>query len=209
MSNLYKLTTKCVKEVMQLEVERRGLLAENQLGTVRRVQGAKEQALLNIAINKEYGNKLKVTWIDVKKAFDSVEHTYLLKCIKKLNFPAWIQTFLCSIVSRWNLEVRAGSEVILDKRVERGILQGDSLSPLLFVLCIDPLSRKLNMSYPMVAVHCNEISHSTNHLLFIDDLKLLATSGDNLKAMVEESKKFFKTIGLEVNAAKSATNEES
>lgn len=165
--------------------------------------------MLNIAINKEYGNKLKVTWIDVKKAFDSVEHTYLIECIKKLNFPVWIQTFLCSIISRWNLEVRAGSEVILDKRVERGILQGDSLSPLLFVLCMDPLSRKLNMSYPMVAVHSNEISHSTNHLLFIDDLKLLATSGDNLKAMVEESKKLFKTIGLEVNAEKSATNEES
>ncbi|KAK1349310.1 hypothetical protein LUQ84_001489 [Hamiltosporidium tvaerminnensis] len=53
MSNLYKLTTKCVTKVVQLEVERRGLLAENQLGAVRGVQGAKEQALLNIAFNKE------------------------------------------------------------------------------------------------------------------------------------------------------------
>ena len=69
MSNLYKLTTKCVTEVMTLEVESRGLLSENQLGTVRRVQGAKEQALLNIAINKEHGNELKTMWIDVKKAF--------------------------------------------------------------------------------------------------------------------------------------------
>ncbi|KAK1351186.1 hypothetical protein LUQ84_000455 [Hamiltosporidium tvaerminnensis] len=59
MSNLYKLTTKCVTKVVHLEVERRGLLAENQLGTVRGVQGAKEQALLNIALNKEYGNNLK------------------------------------------------------------------------------------------------------------------------------------------------------
>ncbi|KAL6120472.1 hypothetical protein NUSPORA_02797 [Nucleospora cyclopteri] len=32
MPNLYKLTTKCVTQVMQLEVEKRGLLAENQLG---------------------------------------------------------------------------------------------------------------------------------------------------------------------------------
>ena len=54
MSNLYKLTTKCVTEVMTLEVQNRNLLTENQLGTVRRVQGAKEQALLNIAINKEH-----------------------------------------------------------------------------------------------------------------------------------------------------------
>ena len=67
MSNLYKLTTKCVTQVMQLVVEQRGLLAENQLGTVKMVQGAKEQAMINIAINKAYDNKLKTTWIDVKR----------------------------------------------------------------------------------------------------------------------------------------------
>ncbi|KAL6120426.1 hypothetical protein NUSPORA_02848 [Nucleospora cyclopteri] len=37
MSNLYKLITKCVTQVMQLEIEKKGLLAENQLGTVRKV----------------------------------------------------------------------------------------------------------------------------------------------------------------------------
>ncbi len=68
MSNLYKLTTKCITRVMQLTVEERGLLAENQLGTVRLVQGAKEQAMLNIAINKEHKTLLKTMWIDVKKA---------------------------------------------------------------------------------------------------------------------------------------------
>ena len=47
MSNLYKLTTKCVTRVMQLVVEKRGLISENQLGTIRMIQGAKEQAMLN------------------------------------------------------------------------------------------------------------------------------------------------------------------
>ncbi|KAL6120545.1 hypothetical protein NUSPORA_02707 [Nucleospora cyclopteri] len=56
MSNLYKLTTKCVTQVMQLEVEKRGLLVENQLGTVRKLQGAKEQALFSLALNMEHGN---------------------------------------------------------------------------------------------------------------------------------------------------------
>ena len=37
MSNLYKLTTKCVTKVMQAIVENRDLLTENQLGTVRMV----------------------------------------------------------------------------------------------------------------------------------------------------------------------------
>ncbi|KAI5170096.1 hypothetical protein PAEPH01_1241 [Pancytospora epiphaga] len=66
----------------------RGLLAENQLGTVAGVQGAKEQALLNTSINREHKNLLKTTWFDVKKALDSVDHTYLMKCLKRLELPA-------------------------------------------------------------------------------------------------------------------------
>lgn len=72
MSNLYKLTTKCVTEVMQLEVEHRGLLTENQLGTWRKVQEAKDQALINNVINSFNKNTLKTVWIDVKKAFGSI-----------------------------------------------------------------------------------------------------------------------------------------
>ncbi|TBU10885.1 reverse transcriptase, partial [Hamiltosporidium tvaerminnensis] len=166
MSNLYKLTTKCVTKVVQLEVERRGLLAENQLGAVGGVQRAKDQALLNIALNKEYGNNLKATWIDV-------------------------------IISKRKIEISVGLEKIMSKKIDRGILQGDSLSPLLLVLCMDPLSRKLN-KINKVTVQTDAESHSTNHLLFIDDLKLLAKDSSTLSAITDEAKEFYK---------KSATND--
>lgn len=208
MSNLYKLTTKCVTRVMQTIVENRDLLAENQLGTVRLVQGAKEQALLNLAINKEYGNKLKTAWVDVKKAFDSIDHTYLINCLSKYNFPAWIVQFLTDIISKWKLSIRSGNEEILEKKVQRGILQGDSLSPLLFVLCIDPLSRQLNSKHKKVSVPTESGMYVTNHLLFVDDLKLMAESEEVLKLLMEETKEFFKAIGLEMNKEKSATNTE-
>lgn len=97
-------------------------------------------------------------------------------------------------------------EEILEKPVERGILQGDSLSPLLFVLCIDPLSRQLNGKHQKVIIPTESGTHVTNHLLFIDDLKLMAENDEVLKNMMEETKEFFKTIGLEMNKEKSATN---
>ncbi|TBU10851.1 reverse transcriptase [Hamiltosporidium tvaerminnensis] len=84
----------------------------------------------------------------------------------------------------------------MSKKIDRGILQGDSLSPLLFVLCMDPLSRKLSEKYTKVTVQTDAESHSTNHLLFIDDLKLLAKDSSTLKV-----------IGLEINKDKSATND--
>ncbi|TBU13199.1 reverse transcriptase [Hamiltosporidium tvaerminnensis] len=175
MFNLYKLTTKCVTKIVQIEVKRRGLLAENQLGAVRGVQGAKEQALLNIALNKEYGNNLKATWINV-------------------------------IISKWKIDISVGPEKIMSKKIERGILEGECLSSLLFVLCMDPLSRKLNEKYTKVTVQTDAESHSTNHLLFINDLKLLAKDSSTLSAMTDEAKEFLEMIGLEINKEKSATN---
>ncbi|TBU13640.1 reverse transcriptase, partial [Hamiltosporidium tvaerminnensis] len=187
MSNLYKLTTKCVTKVVQIEVERRGYLAENQLGAVRDVQGAKEQALPNIALNKEYGNNLKATWIDVKKAYDSIDHAYLTQCIENLNLPDWILKFIKVIISKWKIDISVGPQKIMSKKIDRGILQGDSLSPLLFVLCMDPLSRKLNEKYTEVT--------------------LLAKDSSTLSAMTGEAKEFLEVIGLEINKEKSATND--
>jgi hypothetical protein len=209
MSNLYKLTTKCVTAVIQQVVELRGLLSEAQLGTVRQVQGAKEQAMINIAINSATGNKAKSAWIDVKKAFDSVEHTYLIECLEKLNLPHWIVPFLKSAIARWQIDIKLQNNTILTKDIKRGILQGDSLSPLLFVLCMDPVSKKLNFDYPKLEIKLDGDNYTANHLLFIDDLKLFAEEEETLKHMLTEVDKFFAAVGLERNQDKSATNTES
>ena len=75
---------------------------------------------------------------------------------------------------------------------------------------MDPLSRKLNSTYPKVEIELPDEHYVSNHLLFIDDLKLFAENEKNLKAMKDEVKnKFFKVVGLEQNPAKSATNCES
>ncbi|TBU11464.1 reverse transcriptase [Hamiltosporidium tvaerminnensis] len=176
MSNLYKLTTKCVTKVVQIEVEKRGLLVENQLGAVRGVQEAKEQ-------------------IDVKKAYDSIDHAYLTQYIENLNLPDWILKFIKVIISKWKIDISLGPEKIMSKKIERGILQGDSLSPLLFVLCMDPLNRKLNEKYTKVTVQTDAESYSTNHLF------------STLSAITDEAKDFLEVNGLEINKEKSATND--
>ncbi|VDM95355.1 unnamed protein product [Thelazia callipaeda] len=57
MSDLHKLTTKHVVRVMQLDVAMKKLLANDQLGTVTKVKGTKEQALMNLAVCREQGNR--------------------------------------------------------------------------------------------------------------------------------------------------------
>lgn len=48
--------------------------------------------------------------------------------------------------------------------------------------------------------------HITNQLLFIDDLKLLAESDEELQWKMNETKFFFAAIWLEMDKPKSATN---
>ena len=50
--------------------------------------------------------------------------------------------------------------------------------------------------------------YNTNHLIFVDNLKLMAKSNEVLKMLIEETKEFFKAIELEMNKYKSTTNTE-
>ena len=54
---------------------------------------------------------------------------------------------------------------------KRGIFQGDSLSPLMFILALIPLSPILRKA--KAAYEFSESKENINHLLFMDDLKLL------------------------------------
>ena len=51
LSNFYKIISKCITLNLQKYVELNDILSINQLGSVRKVQGAKEQTLFNAAIN--------------------------------------------------------------------------------------------------------------------------------------------------------------
>ena len=63
-------------------------------------------------------------------------------------------------------------------QIRRGIFQGDSLSPLLFCIALITLTNELNRADCGYQVHGTESKIS--HLLYMDDLKLLAKNEDNL-----------------------------
>ena len=78
--------------------------------------------------------------------------------------------------------------------VKRGIVQGASLSPLLFVLSMVSLSlipRKVNASYEW-----GKKEYKLNHLLFMDDLKLFSKSEEQMDTIVRTVHVFSTDTGL-------------
>ena len=67
--------------------------------------------------------------------------------------------------------------------IRRGIFQGDSLSPLVFVLVLIPLNLILRKT--KAAYEFSESKKKMNHLLFLDDLKLYSQSNKGLDSLVQ------------------------
>ena len=75
-------------------------------------------------------------------------------------------------MKQWNTELISVNQRLGNVRIRRGIFQGDSLSPLLFVLAVIPLTLMLNKT--KIFYLSKRRSEKINHLLFMDDLKPFA-----------------------------------
>ena len=80
---------------------------------------------------------LAMAWIDYKKAFDSMAHSWILASLNMCRAHALITWFVENSMRDWNTELmlyhQSGCTKTDKIRLKRGIFQGDSLSPLLFV----------------------------------------------------------------------------
>ena len=83
-------------------------------------------------------------------------------------------------------------------RFKEGLPQGDAFCPMLFILCLNPIAWKVRATegYRL----SKPISTNITHLLYIDDMKLFATSENNMTV----AKNGMESTGLNWNEKKCA-----
>ena len=209
----YKLLTGIISDRLYEHLDRNGLLSEQQKGCIRDCLGTKDQLLLNKAILENCRKRqtnLHMAWLDYQKAYDSVPHSWIRKCLQIYGVSKNIENFIRNTMAKWQTEIHLrhekGETVLRNVKIKRGIFQGDSLSPLLFCLSIDPLSRLLNSKDEGYNLNPRgQQTQKVGHLLYMDDLKLYASSKNMLKNQLNTVREFSTDITMKFGLDKCAS----
>ena len=117
------------------------LILKEQKGNRRNSLGTKDQLLIDKMIlrnSRRRKTNLHVTWIDYKKAFDSLPHSWIAKCLEIVEVSGNIRQFLRVAMDSWETVLTVKEQVLDYVHIRREIFLGDSLSPLLYVIAMIP-----------------------------------------------------------------------
>jgi hypothetical protein len=148
----------------------------------------------------KHGSPVYACFLDASKAFDRVNHWTLFRRLLDRGVPPHIVNTLMYWYTHQECTVQWGKETSKAFKVSNGVRQGGILSPLSFNLYVDELSRKLTK----VNVGCKLNEQNMNHLMYADDLVLLAPSPKALQRLIDQCCEFGVENDINFNSAKSA-----
>ena len=148
---------------------------------------------------KKRHTNLGIAWIDYKKAYDMLPHSWTLASLEFVQVSDNILEFVKRSMANWQTELTSCGESLVKVNIRRGIFQDDSLSPLFFVICMVPLTDVLRKAKARYTLGGGE---KINHLLFMDDLKLYRKSENEIKGLVTTVEAFSQNIGMEFGIKK-------
>ena len=135
----YKLLKSIISRRLQKYMDNENLLPKEQKGCSSGTKGCKDQLLISKAILRECKSRkksLSMAWIVYQKAFDRVTHSWIIKSLEIIGLNNKVIAFTKKTMTYWKTRMRLHAENKLIEteniKIQCGIFQEDSLSPLLF-----------------------------------------------------------------------------
>ena len=203
---MWKLLTGLIADEVYSHLDQQSLLPSEQKGCKKFSRGCKEQLLLDKLILKNCKRRktaLHMAYIDYKKAYDKIPHSWILESMRMCGVAPNIISFFQASLSQSKVQLQLGQAILGNILIKRGIFQGDSASPLQFVIGLIPLSfllRKQPAGYKL-----SQEGPKINHKLYMDDLKLYGKSAAELESLLDTTKTFSTDICMEFGLEKCAT----
>ena len=143
---MWKILTVQIREEIYYSLTSCGLFPEEQKGCRKGSRGTAELLYIDRHIlneSKIRWKNLAMAWIDYKKAYDVVPQNRIISCLKVYKISNEVINFIKKTMKTWRVELTAGGRSLAEIKIQRGIFQGDTLSPLLFIIAMMPLNHIL------------------------------------------------------------------
>ena len=138
-------------------------------------------------------------FIDISKAFDSVDHEILMQKLLDCGIPVMYVDLIRYWYSNQNINVRFKSKYSTEWKVTNGVRQGGVLSGFFFSIYLNSLIDKVScMKYG-----CRLDLFKANIIVYADDIVLLAPSVSALQFLLNEAVLEAKKLKLKFNSQKS------
>lgn len=127
---------------------------------------------VNLLHTKAYGGNIACK-IDIAKALDTLEWPFLLKVLKDFGFNSTFCNCIEVILNSAHLSISINGKQHDYFNCTRGMRQGDPLSPLLFCLAEDVLSKGISnlvLQGKVELVKGTRNFHVPSHTLYADDV---------------------------------------
>lgn len=165
--------------------------------------GVAQEGLHSMKTQKLEGAVIK---IDLSKAYDWVNWLYIRMLMTHLGFGIDLIRWTMSCLTFVSFAILINGATTHFFKSHRGLRQGCPMSPLLFVLITEGLSRILAATVSNGELEGISISRNLKltHLLFVDDILIYCngTRGDT-DCLVSSLSLFRVVMGMEINAGKS------
>uniref|UniRef100_A0A8C7YCS3 ribonuclease H n=1 Tax=Oryzias sinensis TaxID=183150 RepID=A0A8C7YCS3_9TELE len=166
----------------------------NQFGFLERDGCFESTAVLHAVLRHSHSEvkDLALGIVDLSKAFDSVCHQSLIRSAAAFGAPVPLLNYLENTYS--SASVSFNGTII---HPERGVRQGDPLSPLLFIMSLDEALNSIE------TVGFNTPSGQIKHIAYADDLLIFCNNSIELQSSLNSLTQSLRSSGLCINPDKS------
>ena len=146
-----------------------------------------------------------ITFIDFKKAFDSICRKTMFAILRHIGIPDQIVQAIKVLYDDSNSKVFVDGQYSKEFKVTTGVLQGDVLAPSLFIIVIDFVMRQSEKDFGIITHPRKSSRHPVkrlNDLDYADDIALLETSLERANEQLKTTSDNTKKDGLKINVEK-------
>ena len=141
--------------------------------------------------------------LDAKKAFDSVDHRYIARCLEAFGLANFVPIFRV-LYKELRSDIILNGKVINGYQILKGVKQGDALSCILFIMCIEPLIRNIKNNPRIQPITSTKMEINIPKVYtYADDVNVVTRTNDvSVQEVFNEYQRLTNVSGLVLNAEK-------